>query len=241
MDVAHLHELVRLEQSYWWHAAKREVVRAALLRWCPPPGRLIEGGVGGGGNLLAWREMGYTVSGFDVSSEAVCRCRGDLSLDVVRHDLQEPWPIAPGTADVVVMLDVLEHLERPAVGLRYAAEALTPQGNLILTVPAIGSLMGPWDRMLGHHRRYTPRLLRKHAVEAGLRMKWLSYWNSFCLPVAYPVRRWQRARGRGHSPEFPQVSATMNRLLGVLAAGERRLMGISRIPIGLSMIGVLVR
>lgn len=241
MDNAHLQELIRLEQSYWWHLAKRQVVASALTRWCPAPGTLIEGGVGGGGNLRTWRDMGYAVSGFDILPESVAHCRDELGLAVQAHDLAEPWPVPAETADVIVLLDVLEHLKDPTLGLRHAAAALAPTGSLIVTVPAIAALMGPWDEMLGHHRRYTAGLLKSQANDAGLRVKWLSHWNSFCLPAAVPMRLVERLRGATHSPEFPRTSPFLNSTLLALASAERKLMRAMPFPLGLSMIGVFSR
>ena len=41
MDPSHLKELVTLEDSYWWHVAKRQLVTRLLEQYCPPPGRLV--------------------------------------------------------------------------------------------------------------------------------------------------------------------------------------------------------
>ena len=45
MDPSHLQELVTLEDSYWWHVAKRQLVISLLEKYCPAPGRLVEGGI----------------------------------------------------------------------------------------------------------------------------------------------------------------------------------------------------
>jgi hypothetical protein len=66
MDQKHLDELIAVERSYWWHVAKRALVTELLRRHFPPPARLVERGVVVGANLLAFRAMGYRVSGFDV-------------------------------------------------------------------------------------------------------------------------------------------------------------------------------
>ena len=58
MDPSHLQELVTLEDSYWWHVAKRQLVTRLLQRYCPPPGRLVEGGIGSGRNLVEFSELG---------------------------------------------------------------------------------------------------------------------------------------------------------------------------------------
>ncbi|MBX6314020.1 MAG: class I SAM-dependent methyltransferase [Isosphaeraceae bacterium] len=240
MDPKHLEELIAVESRYWWHVSKRRLVTALLKKYLPPPGRLIEGGVGGGGNLVAFREMGYDVSGFDLMPESVEHCRRTLQIaDVAVHDLGEPWPAEPRSARAVVMLDVIEHVPDPVRVLRNAAELLEPGGGIVVTVPAIPALMGPWDEMLGHYRRYSRPMLREQAEAAGLTVKYLSHWNSFTLPAAIAVRLFEKMTGQRRSAEFPAVSPTVNALLKGLANAERRL--ITRVPLssGLSLIGVL--
>ena len=113
MDPKHLRELMTVENNYWWHVAKREMVFDILQRHFPPPRRLAEGGVGAGGNILALQERGYQVTGFDLMPEAVSHCQSQGVNDVRVHDLQEPWPVPDGSVDVVLMLDVLEHMAEP--------------------------------------------------------------------------------------------------------------------------------
>jgi SAM-dependent methyltransferase len=241
MDQKHLDELIAVERSYWWHVAKRALVTELLQRHFPPPARLVEGGVGGGANLLAFRALGYRVSGFDVLPAAVAHCR-ELGIDDVRvHDLQEPWPVADGPAHVVVLLDVLEHIADPVAVLRRAAATLDAAGGLVVTVPAIPALMGPWDRMLGHYRRYTRRMLRDQARAAGLRVTWVSHWNAFTLAPALVVRTLERLGRKQRSAEFPPVSPMVNRLLIAAAGIERGLIETVGVPAGLSLVGILKR
>jgi SAM-dependent methyltransferase len=242
MDRKHLEALVAVERSYWWHVAKRELVTELLLRRCPPPARLVEGGVGGGANLLSLGGLGYDVSGFDVMPEAVAHCQALGVADVRQHDLEHAWPVERGPAGAVVLLDVIEHVPDPVRVLKNAAEVLGPGGQMIVTVPAIPALYGPWDRMLGHQRRYSARLLRDHAGAAGLRVAWLSHWNAFTLPAAAAVRTAEKlGLARGGGAEFPPVSPGVNRLLIALARLERQGMRAVRLPIGLSLVGVLTR
>jgi SAM-dependent methyltransferase len=241
MDPKHLEELIAVERSYWWHVAKRELIVELLLKRFPPPAKLVEGGVGGGANLLAFRELGYSVVGLDLMADSVAHCRGLGIDDVLAHDLQTPWPVEPASAGVVVMLDVIEHVPDPVAVLRQASDALGPEGGIVVTIPAIPALMGPWDEMLGHHRRYSRRMLRDQAREAGLRVDWLSYWNAFTLPAAVAVRTLEKVRKSGGRAEFPPVSSKMNSFLIALARGERRLVATTGVPLGLSLVGVLRR
>ncbi|MBX3443088.1 MAG: class I SAM-dependent methyltransferase [Planctomyces sp.] len=241
MQVAHLQELAHLEDGYWWHVAKRELVTELLLRHAPPPGRLIEGGVGACRNLLAFQELGYDVTGYDIMPEAVELGRQRGLDDVRQHDLGCPWPSDRRDARAIILLDVVEHVPDPVRVLGNARDALADDGVLIVTVPAYQFLYGDWDRALGHFRRYTAAMLRRHAVEAGLQVRQLTHWNSFTLPAAIAVRGLQRMRPSRRAAEFPRVSEGTNRLLQRCAAAERWMLHRCGVPCGLSVVGVLTR
>lgn len=244
MDPKHLDELVTLEETYWWHVAKRKLICNLLARHFPAPGRLLEGGIGSARNLLQFRDLGYDVAGFDISSDAVQRARMRGLDNVKLHDLSQPWPVEDGSLRVVVLLDVLEHLPNPIEVLRDMARTLEPNGGIVLTVPAIPWLYGDWDRALGHFCRYSPRLLRAQAAEAGLRIMSLGHWNSFTLPAAVIVRGWQRwTPVQGRAAEFPRVSSVTNCLLLQFAGIERWVTTTAGIPVpcGLSLVAVLTR
>jgi SAM-dependent methyltransferase len=240
VDPKHLDELIAVEATYWWHVAKRELVSDLLQRYFPPPGRLVEGGIGGGGNLASFRASGYQVTGFDVMEQSVSHCR-KMGLEACVHDLQEPWPLPPGSARAVVLLDVIEHVPDPVKVLHNARQVLDQGGGVVVSVPACPWLMGPWDRMLGHHRRYTARMLREQAQAAGLRVGSLSYWNAFSLPPAVVIRTAEKLLNYQRTAEFPPVSRWMNAFLILLARFERWLLRFLPLPRGLSLVGVLER
>jgi len=242
MDAAHLNELVELEDSYWWHVAKRRLASGLLSRYAPPPGLLIEGGVGSCRNLLEFQKLGYDVAGLDVMPEAVSLAQ-ERGLEGVRlHDLSESWPFEDDSARAIVLLDVIEHIADPVAALSHARRVLSRGGAAIVTVPAYEWLYGDWDRALGHYRRYDEALLKAHAREAGLRVNLLKHWNAFTLPAAMAVRGYQRLRLRTESAaEFPRVAPWTNRLLLRCAGVERWLIDRVPVPCGLSLVGVLTK
>lgn len=81
-------------------------------------------------------------------------------------------------ADACVCLNVLEHIQDDREALSRMASVLVPGGIVVLIVPAFPSLLGPIDRMLGHHRRYTRAALSKLAAASGLTVKASHYLNA---------------------------------------------------------------
>jgi SAM-dependent methyltransferase len=71
--------------------------------------------------------------------------------------------------DLVLMLDVLEHVEDDEAALSETASNFLKQGgSLLLSVPAGQLLFSHHDEMLSHKRRYSPARLRALTAKAGL-------------------------------------------------------------------------
>ncbi len=65
------------------------------------------------------------------------------------HDLP------PGSVfDTILYIDVLEHIERDRVELQRAAGHLSPGGRIVVLAPAHQWLYSPFDKAVGHFRRY---------------------------------------------------------------------------------------
>lgn len=86
-----------------------------------------------------------------------------------------------GSADAVVYVNVLEHVDDDREELRLARGALRPGGHLCLFVPANPALFGRYDARIGHHRRYRRAELRRSVEESGYRIVHL---RAFDLPGA---------------------------------------------------------
>jgi SAM-dependent methyltransferase len=69
--------------------------------------------------------------------------------------------------DTIVYIDVLEHIEHDREQAQAAAAHLNPGGSLIVLSPALPFLFSPFDRSVGHFRRYTRQSLEK-VTPAGL-------------------------------------------------------------------------
>lgn len=107
--------------------------------------------------------------------------------------------------DAILYVDVLEHVQDDSAELAAAARALKPAGALIVLAPAHGWLYSPFDRAIGHYRRYTRRSLAA-VGPPGLRRLSLQYLDSVgllasagnrfilrkSLPTVRDIVRWDR-------------------------------------------------
>jgi len=104
----------------------------------------------------------------------------------------------PGGFDVVLYLNVLEHIEHDVAELRTAASGLVPGGHILVFGPAMGWLYSDLDYNAGHYRRYTVASLRRAALEAGLEVVQIKYLDVLgVLPywVVYRLLRRQSISG----------------------------------------------
>jgi SAM-dependent methyltransferase len=112
-----------------------------------------------------------------LASEIVARRRTGALPDWVYVEVGTLDTLRLGTFDSVIYIDVLEHIEDDRAELERAAGHLTRGGHLVVLSPAHGWLYSPFDRAIGHYRRYSARSLR--AVEpAGLRLVRLRYLDA---------------------------------------------------------------
>jgi SAM-dependent methyltransferase len=80
--------------------------------------------------------------------------------------------------DALFSVNVLEHIEDDEGELKRYHGRLKPGASLCLFVPACPSIYAPIDRMFGHHRRYTRKVLRGRLEDAGFAIQALHYYNA---------------------------------------------------------------
>lgn len=79
--------------------------------------------------------------------------------------------------DTIIYIDVIEHIENDAEELERAKNLLVDGGHLIILVPAHQHLFSPFDRAIGHYRRYNKRML-KAAAPADIKLLKMVYLDS---------------------------------------------------------------
>ncbi|WP_447983292.1 class I SAM-dependent methyltransferase [Nitrospira sp. Nam74] len=98
-----------------------------------------------------------------------------LECDVVLGSLQNLNPRL--TFDSILYIDVLEHIEDDRAELVTAAAHLKPNGTLIVLAPAHQFLFSPFDRAVGHFRRYNKKSLQA-LMPQGLKVERHLYMDS---------------------------------------------------------------
>jgi SAM-dependent methyltransferase len=235
MDPGYVAAHIEEAPHHWWFRGRLAVILGAVERLAPPRRRLrlLELGCGSGTVLAALAAFGEAV-GMECDPVLRAAARG-AGLDVRAGTLPADLVVDPGWADVVLLLDVLEHLDDEAAALATAGRALAPGGLLVTTVPACPWLWSGHDERLGHRRRYTPAALRRVLERAGFGVLHLTYFNALLFPMVVLARAWKRIAGdTGH--DLRPVPWLANELLARVFALERGLVPRIRLPFGSSLL-----
>jgi SAM-dependent methyltransferase len=182
----------------WWQA-RAALILALLSRLrIVPPARILDAGCGWGVTLEALERGGYRAFGMDISRRMLERLdRPDRRL--IEADVSRPLETVPWPFDVVLALDLLEHLDDDRAAVERLEALVRPGGVLILSVPALPDLFSEFDAIQGHRRRYLPETVQTMFAGSALQLEQLFWWGRWLVPA---LKR-QRARPRSRPGETP--------------------------------------
>jgi SAM-dependent methyltransferase len=231
--------LRQIETHHWWFAGRRALVRKLLDQFGGKTGgRVLEAGCGTGGNLELLAEFGQ-LSGFEIEESALAMARERGIGRLEPGHLPDGFPFSGETFDLVVLMDVLEHIEQDVASLQVLRSHMAKDGRLLLTVPALPKMWSHHDTHHHHFRRYTRPHLEQVLRDGGFEPVYLSYYNYFLLPFAWFERKvLARLRPPPDQEEVKLPSAPINALFGMALAMERKMMPAMRYPIGVSLVCV---
>lgn len=239
-----------LESRHWWFVGRQRILRALVERLDLPErgASLFEFGCGTGGTLAAVGR-GHRCTGVDPDPGAIASARTRFPhVDFAVWQPGDGYPVALGEADVVLMLDVLEHIERSRAALAEVVTAMREGAHLVLTVPADMRLWSPHDEHFGHFRRYDPEMLGWEWAGLPLEVRLMSHFNSLLYPPVAFIRRLNRRRGgtagdAGTDLSMPPaaVNAGLTRLFASEGPFLARALDRGRSPFsaGVSLVAVL--
>jgi 2-polyprenyl-3-methyl-5-hydroxy-6-metoxy-1,4-benzoquinol methylase len=100
--------------------------------------------------------------------------------------------VEPCGADLVLLMDVLEHVDDDVGLIRESMKGAAPGAFAVISVPAFPSLFSAHDRFLDHKRRYRMHTLENVARTAGLNIISARYFFAMILPLVATLRLLQR-------------------------------------------------
>jgi len=184
-------ELELFQQATHWKAYFASHLKPHLV------GDVLEVGAGIGGTarvLCDGRQKSWSMLEPDAG------LAGQLAESIREQPLPARQELRVGTTldldsqryDCVLYMDVIEHIEFDHEELQRAANLLNPGGALVILVPAHQWLYTPFDRAIGHFRRYSRRSLQAVIPDSLVRQK-LIYLDSVGLLASLANRVWLKS------------------------------------------------
>jgi len=171
--------------THFWISRRFDVLRK-IDREISFAGKKI--GEIGCGNGLLQKQMeqhyGVTVDGFDLNADAL---RDSVAENHPRfcYNIFDRNPQFAAHYDVLILFDVIEHIEDEKSFLDAALFHLKPGGLLLVNVPALMRFYSVYDKVVGHQRRYTLHSMEALCVGAGLKRIAATYWGLPLIPILW--------------------------------------------------------
>lgn len=220
--------------DHFWMKWRTILLRRMMEQAGVDRGRGLDIGCGQG---VLFRELeerhAVTIDGCDLNLAALEMAYPGRGT-VYQYNVFDFHPDLVGAYDFTMLIDVIEHVEDDAAFLAAAARHVKPGGAILVNVPALSQLFGPYDRAAGHLRRYSARTLTSALERAGLVPQQVSYWGFSLIPLLL-VRNLVLKRTpedeiirRGFQPIHPLVNSTLGWICQLeLALGLRWPIGSS--------------
>jgi len=225
------------ERHWWWRARERIVLKEIHgLNPTGPWGPILDVGCGDALFFPKLSALG-DVQGVEsdkslVSPRSSERWKIHLrSFDPTFHPKE--------AFDLILLLDVLEHMKNPVLALSHALDLLAPGGKLLVTVPAFPVLWTSHDEANHHYLRYTYSSFGKLAEEAGMRILRRRYLFHWMFGPKLIQRGIEQVFGKGREPQSPSIPPRwVGRFLESLCVAESAVLGPLSIPFGSSLLVV---
>lgn len=237
------------ENTHWWFRWRFDLIGdvVASLTNGKSDVKILDAGCGTGQMTKLLEGYGDAV-GLDLAPEAInyARIRGVKNL--VQGSITEP-PFEPGSFDLVVSLDVIEHVDNDMQILAGLRDIVRPGGHLVVTVPAFQVLWSEHDEINHHKRRYRVPQLRHLVQEAGFEVTRITYCNTTLYLPVLALRKGKsflrKLRGANSTPNpesdlvfYPKF---VNEALYQVMRLENRIMRGRDLPFGVSILVVAQR
>lgn len=179
MDESWVAEYPEFERHHFWWRARRDIIERLVDQHAHGRSlRVLDVGCGTG-LMIERLAARHEVEGIEPDGRAVTASPMELNI---RQMSVESAGYADGSFDVVLMLDVLEHLDEPQQALGAARHWVAPSGLLIVTVPAFRWLWTVHDERSEHRRRYRRGEIRRELETSGWRPTLVRYLFASLVP-----------------------------------------------------------
>jgi 2-polyprenyl-3-methyl-5-hydroxy-6-metoxy-1,4-benzoquinol methylase len=127
------------------------------------------------------KNTNWITDGVDIDNNAL-QLNEDLKGNTYLYNILEKKSEFECKYDLVILFDVLEHIEDKEKFLDAVFFHLKTDGLLIINVPAYEFLRSVYDDAQGHLYRYTKKRLNQDLSPFNIKIEYLSYWGALLVP-----------------------------------------------------------
>tara|TARA_B100001250_G_scaffold169750_1_gene146177 strand:+ start:6683 stop:7396 length:714 start_codon:yes stop_codon:yes gene_type:complete len=168
----------------WWYFGRRKALSYKINKYSKVEKEkmnILEIGPGTGTNILELQNFGKVdILEIDEYFIELISKNKQLRINNIFNSFKE----INKTYDLVVILDVLEHVENTKIFLDDIYSILENNGVLIISVPAHESLFSEHDILLKHYKRYSKKTLKDELKDIFF-LKEFFWYNFLLFPIRY--------------------------------------------------------
>jgi len=226
----------KMEERHWWFRVKRRLVILLLKKYSKNRKDLCILDIGCGTGLVSKALQPFgEIHSLDPSEDALQFCQ-QKGLQNLHQGTIHNLPFKNQFFDVVIALDVLEHVRDDQGAVNEIKRVLKEGGIFICFVPAFLFLWSKQDEILMHQRRYTCPSLSV-LFSTGWQCLKISYFNFFLFPAIFLARIIKNALKSEFKDEAEQLSL-LNKIFYQIFKLELKFLPYFSFPFGVSLLAV---
>lgn len=223
-----------LYHRHWWWRARERFILDFLRARQPSEGwrRILDVGCGDGLFFDKLLQFG-DVEGVELSANLVAE-NGPHRSRIHVGNFDSSLGLS-GDFNLILMLDVLEHMDDPVTALQFALSRLARDGKLLITLPAFNALWTNHDVINHHVTRYTKSSFKEISDQAGICVEVDRYFFHWLFPMKAACRVAEAVFGSEPKPtRVPRP--WINNALYRLSLLENKVSSVSPLPFGSSLL-----
>lgn len=220
-------EYVEAEKTNAWFLKRKELVYE-LIKNQPKSAKILEIGCGSGYILDHLKKNGFTnIEGVDASKTWLPFYKN------IKKGTK--LPTKKNSYDIILLLDVIEHVKTEKTLLKKIHDLLKKDGILLISAPAYMFMWSHHDVLNRHYRRYTRTRLNKPVIESGFDIIKSTYWNAKMLPPIYLIKMIQKMK-KSKASNMEVMPTWTNNIYKAVLGLENLFIGMGiKLPFGLSV------
>ena len=224
-DSKYFSELYQIESGHFWFQYRNRLILWALKTFFPSARNVLEIGCGTGFVITEIQRQcpDLAISGSDLYLEGL-NFASERVPDADFYQMDACRLPFLNEFDLILALDILEHIEDDQKALVEIHRALNENGGIILTVPQHKWLWSMQDVKSFHKRRYSRRELKERMSSCGFNVVHLSSFISFLLPMMIISRLYAQLFSIDRRKYDPmrelRIHPAISRILNIICIAE---------------------